>query len=346
LVKTNLIGRRQFLGAATATLGVLAAPAVLRAQTLKLRLHHFNSPLSISHKLFLVPWAERLAEATDGALQIQVFPSMQLGGKPGELYSQVKDGIVDMIWTLPGYTANRFPLTEVFELPFVGRPAVETSPAVNEFAKKHFQDEYSDTHPILFHTNAPGQLHTRSTAIRTLADMKGLQIRGPSRPITAALEAMGAVPVGMPVPAVTEAVSRGIVEGAALPWTIARPIRLHEVTKYHTLLEFYVSVFALIMNKQRWEALPAEIQQAIDAASTTEFVRELGVMWDEDEKPGYDLAVEAGDEIIELSPDVRAEFEAACEPVLQEWVDRTDAAGLDGAALLADARQTIAKYAG
>lgn len=341
MAKSNFISRRHFVGAATAVVGALAAPAVLRAQPVKLRLHHFNSPLSISHKAFLVPWAERLAAATDGAVQIEVFPSMQLGGKPGDLYGQVKDGIVDMIWTLPGYTANRFTLTEVFELPFVGRDAVQTAPAVNAFAKKHMQDEYSDTHPILFHTNAPGHLHTRSKPIRTIDDLKGLQIRGPSRPITAALEAMGAVPVGMPVPAVTEAISRGVVEGAALPWTIARPIRLHEVTNHHTLLGFYISVFALVMNKQRWEGLPAELKQAIEDASTQDFVRELGVMWDEDEKPGYDLAVKAGHEIIDVSAEERARFEAACQPVIEDWVAKVDGMGLDGAGLLAEARQMI-----
>lgn len=342
LVKSIRFDRRQFLGAATAAIGTLAAPTVLRAQTVKLRLHHFNSPLSISHKQFLVPWAEKLEKATDGALQIQVFPAMQLGGKPGDLYGQARDGIVDMIWTLPGYTANRFTLTEVFELPFVGRPAVQTSPAVHEFAKKHLQEEYSDTHPILFHTNAPGQLHTRTKAVHTLDDMAGLQIRGPSRPITAALSAFGAVPVGMPVPQVTESISRGIVEGAALPWTIARPIRLHEVTKYHTLLDFYVSIFALIMNKQRWDSMPAELQQAINDASTTDFVRELGVMWDEDEMPGYQLAVDAGHEIIEVPDAERARFVEACQPVIEEWVAKVDGMGLDGAALLEEARTMIA----
>lgn len=343
MVKSIRFDRRQFLGAATAAIGTLAAPAVLRAETVKLRLHHFNSPLSISHKQFLLPWAEQLEKATDGALQIQVFPAMQLGGKPGDLYGQVRDGIVDMIWTLPGYTANRFTLTEVFELPFVGGPAVQTSQAVNAFAKKHLRDEYSDTHPILFHTNAPGQLHTSTKAVRTLDDLAGLQIRGPSRPITEALNAFGAVPVGMPVPAVTEAVSRGIVEGAALPWTIARPIRLHEVTKYHTLLDFYVSVFALVMNKQRWEGLPAELQQAIEEASRPEFVRELGVLWDADELPGYKLAVEAGDEIIELEDAERERFVEASQPVLEEWVAKVDGMGLDGAALLAEARTMIAE---
>ncbi len=342
--KVSNLTRRTFLGTATAATGVLAAPATLRAQTVNLRLHHFNSPLSISHTKFLVPWTERLAEATNGALQIEVFPAMQLGGKPGDLYGQAKDGIVDMIWTIPGYTANRFALTEVFELPFVAKAASATAPAVQEFSQKHFAKEYGDTHPILFHTHAPGQLHTKDKAVRQLEDMQGLQIRGPSRPIIEAIKAMGAVPVGMPVPAVTEAISRGVVDGAALPWTITRPIRLHEVTNFHTVLDFYASVFALVMNNRSWDGLPAELQQAINDASTVDFVRELGVLWDSDEQQGYDLAVAAGNEIIEVSEAERDRFRDACQPVTQAWIDNVNGMGLDGQAMYDEAVSLIEKH--
>ncbi|MBV0913830.1 TRAP transporter substrate-binding protein [Anianabacter salinae] len=337
--------RRGFLGTAAATAGVLAAPATLRAQTVNLRLHHFNSPLSISHTQFLVPWAERLAEATDGELQIQIFPSMQLGGSPGELYSQAKDGIVDMVWTIPGYTANRFTLTEVFELPFVAKSATATAPAVHEFAKRNLGEEYGDTHPILFHTHAPGQLHGKGDPIRTVDDMAGLQIRGPSRPITEAIKTMGAVPVGMPVPAVTEAIARGVVDGAALPWTITRPIRLHEVTDYHTVLDFYAAVFGMVMNKSRWESLPADMQQAINDASSAEFVRELGVLWDGDEEQGRQLAIDAGNEIVEVSDAERDRFREACQPVIDNWIANVNDRGLDGQALYDEALALIEQNA-
>ena len=333
--------RRAFLGTAAAGAGLLAAPATLRGQGVNLRLHHFNSPLSIAHTKFLVPWAEQLAEATDGELQIEVFPAMQLGGKPGDLYGQAKDGIVDMIWTIPGYTANRFTLTEVFELPFVAQSATKTAPAVHEFAKRNMGEEYADTHAILFHTHAPGQLHTKGTAIRTLDDMAGLQLRGPSRPITEAIGTMGATPVGMPVPAVTEAISRGVVDGAALPWTITRPIRLHEVTDYHTVLDFYGVVFGMVMNKARWDSLSADIQQAINDASTEEFVRELGELWDGDEAQGRQMAIDAGNGMIEVSDDERDRFREACQPVIDNWIETVNERGMDGQALYEEALSLI-----
>ncbi len=337
----NAYSRRAFLGTATVGAAMLVAPAIVKAQGVKLRLHHFNSPLSIAHTQFLLPWTERLAEATDGELQIEVFPAMQLGGKPSDLYGQAKDGIVDMIWTIPGYTANRFTLTEVFELPFVAKSASVTAPAVHAFAKANMTEEYGDTHPILFHTHAPGQLHTKGTAIRTVDDMAGLQLRGPSRPITEAIGVMGATPVGMPVPAVTEAISRGVVDGAALPWTITRPIRLQEVVDYHTVLDFYASVFGLVMNKGRWDSLSGDLQQAINDASSEEFVRELGELWDGDEAQGRQLAVDAGNEIIEVSEAERGRFREACQPVIDNWIATVNDRGMDGQALYDEALSMI-----
>lgn len=339
------IERRTVIKGGLAAIGALAAPAVVRAQGVTLRLHHFNSPLSLAHTRFLTPWAEKVMNESDGALKVEVFPAMQLGGRPGDLYAQAKDGIVDMVWTIPGYTANRFHLTEVFELPFVASSARATAPAAHEFAARHMAEEYADTHPILFHTHPPGNIHTNSVAVRGLEDLQGLQIRGPSRPITQALEAMGAVPVGMPVPAVTESVSRGVVEGAALPWGIARPIRLHEVTNYHTIAEFYALVFAMVMNKRRWEALPAELKQVIEANSTLETVRGLGRLWDDDEVEGLRLARDKGNEIIQLSDAERGRWRAACRPVVDAWIEKIDGMGLDGEALYAEASELIAANA-
>jgi TRAP-type C4-dicarboxylate transport system substrate-binding protein len=342
--KTDNMSRRQVFATGAAATAALSMPAILRAQTVNIRLHHFNSPLAIAHKKFLVPWADRVREQSDGAINIEIFPSMQLGGKPGELYSQVKDGIVDMVWTIPGYTANRFPLTEVFELPFVSGIAAATAPAVHEFAQKHMGEEYSDTHPVLFHSHPPGNFHTANKQIKTLEDMQGLLLRAPSRAITEALGTMGAVPVSMPVPRLVEAVSRGVVEGAALPWGISRPIRLHEVTKFHTVAEFYCLPFALIMNKNVWEGMPSELQQVINDNSTSEFVQTLGQYWDADETSGRQAAIDAGNTIYELPADERARWKEACNPVIENWIAKVNDLGQDGQALYDDALALIAKY--
>ena len=314
------------------------------AEEIVLRLHTFNSPKSIAVRLFLQPWAEEIEERSEGRVAVQVFPAMQLGGKPSDLYGQARDGVVDIVWTLPGYTPGRFPLTEVFELPFVCADAEATSQALNEFYQTWLRDEYADTHPLVFHTAAPGHIHTAERQVRTLEDLEGLKMRAPSRASAAMLEALGAVPIGMPIPKVYEALSRGVVEGAWIPWTIMRPFRLHEVTRYHTEVSLSCVLFVMTMNKARYDGLPTDIRTIIDETTGTKLARRLGRLWQDDEEPGRAIALEQGHSMDTLTQAERERWKTATQPVIDEWIEKVDAMGHDGKAMLADATRLVAEY--
>ncbi len=309
-----------------------------------LRLHTFNSPKSIAVRLFLQPWAEEIEERSQGRVAVQVFPAMQLGGKPSDLYGQARDGVVDIVWTLPGYTPGRFPLTEVFELPFVCADAEATSQALNEFYQAWLRDEYEDTHPLVFHTAAPGHIHTAERQVRTLEDLEGLKMRAPSRASAAMLEALGAVPIGMPVPKVYEALARGVVEGAWIPWTIMRPFRLHEVTRHHTEVSLSCVLFVMTMNKARYDGLPPDIRHIIDETTGTQLAKRLGRLWQDDEEPGRAIALEQGHALFTLTEAERKRWKTATQPVIDDWIEKVDAMGHDGEAMLADARRLVAEY--
>ena len=314
------------------------------AEQITLRLHHFNSPRAIAHRLFMQPWADEIERKSEGRVTIQVFPAMQLGGRPADLYGQVRDGVVDIAWTIPGYSAGRFPLTEVFELPFVAGDAVATSQALTEFYQIWMRDEYGDTQPLVFHATAPTHIHTTDKQVLTLEDFKGLKIRTPSRIGADTLSALGAIPVGMPVPDVYEALARGVVEGTALPWTIMRPFRLHEVTEYHTEVALSSVQFVLTMNKARYEGLPPDIRAIIDDSTGMALAKRLGRMWQDDEVPGRTIAVEQGQPIVSLSAAEQTRWREETRTVIDGWVEKVDALGHDGQALLADARRLVAKY--
>ena len=314
------------------------------AEPITLRLHTFNSPKSIAVRLFLQPWAEEIEERTEGRVEVQVYPAMQLGGRPSDLYGQARDGVVDIVWTLPGYSAGRFPLTEAFELPFVCADAEATSQALNDFYGRWLQDEYEDTRPLVFHAAAPGHIHTADREVRTLEDLEGLKVRAPSRASAAMLKALGAVPIGMPVPKVYEALSRGVVEGAWIPWTIMRPFRLHEVTQYHTEVSLSCVLFLMTMNKARYDGLPEDIQAIIDEATGTALAKRLGRLWQDDEEPGRAMALEQGHSIFPLTDAERERWRTAAQPVIDDWVEKVNAMGHDGEAMLADARRLVAKY--
>ena len=288
-----------------------------------------------------MPWAEQIREISRGRVIVQIFPAMQLGGRPADLYGQARDGVVDMVWTVQGYTPGRFPLTEVFELPFVCGDAEATSVAMMAFYKNWMFDEYSDTHPLVFHAAAPGHLHTVSQKVTSLNDLKGMKVRTSSQISADMLESLGAIPVGMPVPQTYEALSRGVVDAAWLPWTIMRPFRLHEVTRYHTEAGLCCTPFVLTMNKTRYEGLPDEIKQILDQTTGLSLAKRLGRIWQADERAGREIAVNQEHDISSLSHVEQERWKSATSIVIQSWVGKVTAMGFDGERLLLEARNLV-----
>ena len=327
--------------------GVLfAAMSGSGAEPITLRVHTFNSPKAIVNLLFLEPWAKEIAARSDGRVRVQVFPAMQLGGRPADLYGQARDGVVDLVWTLPGYSPRRFPLTEVFELPFVCGDAEATSQALMTFHRKWMRDEYRDTHPLVFHATAPGQLHTVDRLVRTIKDLEGLKVRAASQTVAAMLEALGAVPVGMPVPQVYEALARG------------RRGRRHGPLDHHAAVPAARGDALPHRGGPRLHAVRADDEQGplrraprgTSGGSSTiprawRWPQRLGRIWQEDEEAGRDIALQRGHPVIALAEAERARWRAATAPVVDAWVAKVDAMGYDGRALLADARRLTAGYA-
>lgn len=328
-------------------MGVLVA-ATAAAQEVTLTLHHFIGPTSATHAAFLAPWAESVEKASNGRIKIEIYPSMSLGGKPPELYAQARDGVADIVWTLLGYTPGAFPRTEVFELPTVHRGSAKATSLAIQDVMGEIGADFADTHPILIYTHAGQVLNTVSKPVRTLADVHGLKLRVPSRSGAMLIEAWGAQPVAMPVPDLPQALSKGAVDGALIPFEISLPLKIHELVDFVTIGDggrrFGTSVFIFTMNKQRYESLPDDLKAILDAHSGSNIAGITGQLWDDVEKPGYDADVAAGNEMITLTPAAQAEFDAKAQEVEARWIAEADAKGLDGAGLVAAAKAAVARH--
>ncbi len=329
----------------TAAVTAFAAGSPAQAQDVTLKVHHFLPAVAPAQKDFIQPWTERVTKASGGKIKFQIYPSMQLGGGPPGLYDQARDGVADIVWTLPGYTAGRFPLVEVFELPFMTGTATATAPAVQEFADKYLKDEYKEVHPLVFHCHAPGLFHVKNKPIIYFSDLQGLKIRAPTRTINDALKALGAAPVGMPVPQLPQALSTGVVDGAVIPFEVAGPLKIQELVKYHSIVpNFYTAVFIFAMNKAKYDGLPADLKKVLDANSGLELAKELGKVWDNAEKPGLEAAQKAGNRFNTMSGSELDRARTAVQPVYDNWIKTANDKGQDGKKLLDEARSLIAKY--
>ncbi|HEY9548850.1 MAG TPA: TRAP transporter substrate-binding protein [Kiloniellaceae bacterium] len=328
----------------------VSAPPRAAAQEVILRLHQMLPPQAAIPAKALVPWIEQVEQESGGRIKVEHYPSMQLGGAPPALYDQARDGVVDLIWTVLGYTPGRFPKSEAFELPFMVTTAEATSRAFHEYVLANAMDEFEDVHPIVLHTHGPGLLHVRGKAVRSLKDMAGLKIRTPTRVAAGMLAAFGATPIGMPVPQVPESLSKGVIDGVAIPWEVTLPLKIAELVDSHTDFSgrhgLYASTFIFAMNRDSYEALPADLKQVIDAHSGPEAAALFGRAMDEVDVIGRAAAEQAGNTLITLDPAETARWQEAARQTTENWIAEMSAKGIDGAALVEDARRRIEKYSG
>ncbi len=334
---------------ATACAAVLAAGVggAALAQEVTLKMHQFLPPQANVPKLILEPWAKRVEEASEGRIKIEHYPSMQLGGKPPELVSQVIDGVADIIWVVAGYTPGRFPQAEVFELPFMLTNAEDTSRAYWEYAEANMMDsDFKDMKILGVWVHGPGVIHS-DKPVDKVADLNGMKVRGPTRIITGMLGELGATPVGMPVPAMPEALSKGVINAGVIPWEVTTALKVPELVQNHTTFgdeALYTAAFIFAMNKEKYDSLPDDLKAVIDSQSGADFSALGGKLMQEADGPARKVAEEMGNNIIDLSAEQVAEWKEAAKNVEANWIAEMNEKGFDGQALVDQARALIEKH--
>ena len=344
------VSRRSFLSLAA---GTVAAPALLRegyaqAAQVTLKLHHFLPAMANVPTHFLTPWARKVEEDSAGRLRVQIFPAMQLGGAPPQLYDQARDGVVDIVWTALGYTAGRFPRSEALDAPFVShRSSRVNSLAFQEYGEKHIAEEFREVHPICLFAHDRGVFHT-DRRVEKMEDVRGMKIRFPTRLAGEALKALGASAVGMPVPQVPESIAQRVINGAVVPWEVVPSVKLDELVKFHTEIpgqrSFYNTGFILAMNRPKFESLPADLKDILAKNSGEAAARMAAVAFDNTSPAVIETVNRKGGTIVTLSEAEVARWQAATKPVAEAWVKQMKDRNIDGGALLETMQALIAKY--
>lgn len=340
----NSLVRRLVALSAAALLGTAA-----QAQEVTLKMHHIWNTQAMASVQVITPWCDKVAKESAGKLKCQIFPAMSMGGTPAQLVDQVKDGVADLVITLPGYTAGRFPAMEVFELPFMTNSAEAAAAASWDYLQKYGVKEFPGTKILAVWVHDEGYVHTASKQVKTIDDFKGLKMRAPTRQTNKLLARLGATPVGMPVTGVADAISKGTIDGFALPWEVIPAFKLQEMVKFHTQTDpsrpaLYSAGFIFAMNQARYDSLPADLKKVIDNNSGAALSRQIGRIWDESQATGRKTAQDRGNTILTISAAETDKWIAASAPIVDEWVADMDKRGLPGKQMLQDARDLLAKY--
>jgi TRAP-type C4-dicarboxylate transport system substrate-binding protein len=330
--------RRKFLKATTAAAAATVAMPWVSREAFgqeELKIATFVPPMHSIWAGVVTPWAKEMESKSGGKLKVSLYPSMQLGGKPPELYRQMVQGIADIVFTLPGYTSADFPMMSLTELPGTATDAYDgTTKLWERLGKGMFAKEYADAKILMLWNSDNAGLMNRAKPIRSPSDVKGLRLRAPSEAQSKQVDFMGGIGVSMPITQVYQGIERGTIDGTQTPLSAMIDFKIHEVVKHYTVgTPLGRSPFLLSMNKKRFEKLPADLRKLIDGTTGQKMSLNGAADYDKQNKAALELAKKSG-EVVELSKKEYNDWLAFFAPLIKSEAERVDKLGLDGTKLV------------
>ncbi|MCG6877771.1 MAG: TRAP transporter substrate-binding protein [Deltaproteobacteria bacterium] len=323
-------------------LSLCLLPSQSQAEPITLTYSNFFPPTHVQSKL-AAAWCKEVEKRTNGQVKVQYFPGQTLT-KAKQNYDGVVQGMSDIGFCLFAYTRGRFPVMEVVDLPLGYPSGVVATKVANDVYNKFKPKELDDVEVMYLHAHGPGLLFTRKKEVKTMEDLKGVKIRshGTSAKV---VEALGGTPVAMPMPELYQALQKGVVDGGLYPMEVNKGWKMAEVIDYCTLdLPIaYTSTFYVVMNKDKWNSLPKDVQATIRQINQ-EWVAKHGKAWDESDAAGKAYFLEKGGKIFTLSPEEGEKWKKAVAPVIDEYAADVEKKGLPGKELVTFTESSLEKY--
>jgi TRAP-type C4-dicarboxylate transport system substrate-binding protein len=279
----------------------------------------------------LEPLGKEIEKRSGGKVTVRVFAGNSPFGNVVNQADQVKQGVVDLAFGLNGIPGGRYQRTSIMEFPFVAESSASASKSLWSMRGGALAEDWKEFKLAALHCHNPGLFHTRDKSLKSIEDVKGLRMRAPNPPTQALLAYLGATPVGMPPGQVYENLQKGVIDGAVFPWDAIKGFRLENSLKHHLDARVYTSCFHLVMNPQRFAALPADVRSAIDGAIGRPLVDNFGAWWDKWDKAGLDAVKPLGHEIVSVSDAQREAWRGQLRPVIDGELDKLEKAGIGNA---------------
>ncbi len=329
-------------GLAATWLGA-APPALAQERPVELRFSHW---VPVAHPMHAaaVAWGESIGKASNGTITIKIFPAQQLG-KAFDHYDMARDGIADLTYINPGYQPGRFPLIGVGELPFLISSAEGGSRALDEWYRKYAEKEMKDVKFCLAFVHSPSSFHSRTKKIVVPEDLKGMKIRPAHATMASYVTSLGGTNVQSSAPEVRDLLEKGVADAVSFPWGSVILFGIDKVVKYHMEAPLYVTTFAFVMNKDKYNQMSERQKKAVDAHCNNEQAGKVAAPWGQFEDSGVDKIKAQGDhEVYKLTPEQTTAWKKAAEPLYRKWSQDAAKTGIDAEAAMKDLKAALARH--
>lgn len=286
-------------------------------------------------------WTESIHEASGGTIRFQMYPAQQLGSAEDH-YDMAASGIADVTWVNPGYTAGRFPVSDLLQLPFIVSDTLNGAAAATEWYKQYAEQEMPEVVMCLIHGHYPGTLHAKEE-IRHPSQVRGMTIRPANSSIAQLVSVLGGASVQVSAPETREALARGTADAITFPSGSTILFGIDDITRYHIEYPMYSSWQAILINRNTYERLSDEQQGVIDDHCTGEWATRVTRGWEEMEREGHEHFRSSPEHtMIELTDEELEAWREAAAPLRDAWAERVQNAGHDPESLLSDLQQRLA----
>lgn len=281
---------------------------------------------------FVLPFAEEIEKVTEGRVTVNVLPAPM--GPPPATFDLVKNGVVDIGYSVQGYTPGRFKTSAVAEMPFLTSDAVVSSVAYQRVHDAMLAEagEYEGVKVLAVHTHGPGQIFS-SSPIASVDDLEGQKIRVGSVVAHDLATLLGAVPVEGPSSKSYELLSQKVADGIFFPWESVNFFRLGDLLSSAFVAEggVYNTAFLFVMNQAKWDSIAPEDQAAIEEIIGEPLARKAGEMWNKADAAGR-AAMEGKLDIYDATPEDIATLKERFKPVIEANIALISETGVDGQA--------------
>jgi TRAP-type C4-dicarboxylate transport system substrate-binding protein len=319
-----------------------ATGALAQDKTFELKLSHWVPP---SHPLqkALEEWGASVEKDSGGTIKYKIYPAQQLG-KAFDHYDMARDGIADLTYINPGYQPGRFPIIGAGELPFLMTNAKGGTQALDAWYRKYAAQEMKDVKFCLAFVHDPGAFHSRSKKIVVPEDIKGMKIRPAHATMATFVTMLGGTNVQASAPEVRDVLEKGVADAVTFPWGSVPLFGIDKVTKYHLDMPLYVTTFAFVFNKAKYDEMSASQKKVIDSHCTPEWALKVAAPWADFEHAGIaKIKAEAGQEIYEPTPGQVAEWKKAAQPLEEKWAENVKKTGVDPATVMKELKAQLSK---
>ena len=325
--------------AATAIASTLAATSI-QAQEVELALSTWLGATHPMQVTGIEPWVESIHEASEGRINISIFPAQQLGSA-ADHFDMARDGVVDISFVNPGYQAGRFPVLSLGEQPFVFTDARVGSRALHQWYMDYAEAEMADVHVCLVHLHDVSTLHG-TEQILVPEDLSGKNVRPPNATIGRFVSMLGGASVQLPASDMRDSIARGVADITASPWSSLFTWSANEVVTDHLDIPLYATVFTFAVNRGAWDSLSDENRAVMEEHCTPEWSERIATPWIDLEADGRQRLIDDGGHTMHTPNEEQEQmWRDAAAPLMEEWREAVNAAGIDADAAYASFVETL-----